>query len=145
MKFYDWEYERVVSEWTPISQYLYFSSNNSKGFTKTYLQFLKENFWSEDQKLITLSGHKKVSTASLEGALKTGLDVALSASNIVWDSRFIRISRNNSEVNIELDFENEESRKAFLLNLTDLGLRDFFFYERRVQDTNGMTLYIKVS
>ena len=45
--YYDYEYERLVDETIPKSQYNYFKEH--EGCTESYETFLKENFWTLDK------------------------------------------------------------------------------------------------
>lgn len=72
--FYDYEYDRLVNENVPVSQYLHFSKQSrDMGSTfKIYSKFLTENFWDTNELKLKLS-EPKLSTKEFISYVKESL------------------------------------------------------------------------
>lgn len=144
MKFYDWEYERVVDEWVPLSQYLYFSES-VPWFSKSYVDFLKENFWTEDEEIIDFPIINDSSFNEEDESKEKILScfkVILAKANIGWDERYISIDINEEGyLKAKFVFDDEKSIKAFLLEMVDDYWRNV--YIKRDDSEEGIIISIE--
>lgn len=144
MKFYDPEYDRIVSERVPIHQYLYFSSGGltgKAGYMKiSYLQFLKKNFWLEDQKPMTDVDERIKSSLEVRNIIKKRLSVL----GIDMNSEFIKLSESEVSVSCEFECDSEGDAELILKSLISGELRKSRFYTIRDTLNNCVKLYFKI-